>query len=405
MIADYFKLSSQNLRKRGKRTFLTLIGIFIGIAAVVGLMALGQGLQNTIMSQLSVIGGDRITIQKSGSFGPPGSGTSQTDVTMDDVELIRRVKGVDGVAFMLLEADSAEFRGKKIYTLIQGIPEGEDRRILEGTTLLQTETGRFLRKGDKYKAVVGYRFNSEEIFDRKLVPGDKIKMLDHDFEIIGVRKSLGNPMFDGIILIPIDTLKEITGEKEKVSVIMAAAKKGEDINRVADRIEEAMRKDRGLEEGKENFQVSTSQDTLETFSTILLIVQGIIIGIAAISLIVGGIGIMNTMYTAVLERTNEIGIMKAIGARNSDIMLIFLIEAGLLGTVGGVIGVLIGVGLSKAVEIGAKIGLGPGILTADYPAFLIIGALLFSFLIGSLSGLLPARQASRMNPVDSLRYE
>ncbi|MFH1823570.1 MAG: FtsX-like permease family protein, partial [archaeon] len=135
------------------------------------------------------------------------------------------------------------------------------------------------------------------------------------------------------------------------------------------------------------------------------IVQAVFIGIAAISLVVGGIGIMNTMYTAVLERTREIGIMKAVGARNRNILTLFLIESGILGLVGGAIGVLIGIGLSTGVAFVAAQALGTTFLRAVFPWYLIVGALAFSFGIGSLSGILPAIQASRLKPVDALRYE
>mgnify|MGYP000268169986 CR=1 FL=1 len=140
-------------------------------------------------------------------------------------------------------------------------------------------------------------------------------------------------------------------------------------------------------------------------SNIFNIVQAVLVGIASISLLVGGIGIMNTMYTAVLERTKEIGTMKAIGARNSHILLLFLIESGLLGLVGGIIGVMIGVGLAKGAEYGAGIVLGNDLLRASLNPVIIFGALAFSFLIGSLSGIAPAYQASKLKPVDALRWE
>ena len=147
--------------------------------------------------------------------------------------------------------------------------------------------------------------------------------------------------------------------------------------------------------------MQTSEELIKSVNTILGVVQAIFIGIAAISLLVGGIGIMNTMYTSVLERTHDIGIMKAIGARNSDILSIFLLESGLLGLAGGAIGVLLGVGLSKLVEYFGSQSV--GMLQASFSWHLIGGALAFSFIVGMISGALPARQASRMHPVEALR--
>ena len=174
---------------------------------------------------------------------------------------------------------------------------------------------------------------------------------------------------------------------------------------VAEDIEEALRDERDERIGQETFSVQSFSQLLETFTDIFAVVQAVLIGIAAISLIVGGIGIMNTMYTSVLERTKEIGIMKAVGARNRDIFLIFLIESGLLGLVGGIIGILLGIGIGKGVEYLAASQLGTPFLQAIFGFPLILSALAFSFIIGAASGVLPAMQAARLKPADALRYE
>ncbi|MBW2996880.1 FtsX-like permease family protein, partial [Candidatus Woesearchaeota archaeon] len=152
------------------------------------------------------------------------------------------------------------------------------------------------------------------------------------------------------------------------------------------------------------FTVSTTDDYMETFGIVLTVVQIVLIGIAAISLLVGGVNIANTMYTSVLERTNEVGIMKAIGARNSDVFLLFLIESGILGVVGGIAGIAVGIGLSKLVAFVAA-SAGWTFIQTLFPWYLTIGALLFSFAVGAISGTLPAYQASKLKPVDALRYE
>ena len=154
----------------------------------------------------------------------------------------------------------------------------------------------------------------------------------------------------------------------------------------------------------ENFQVVTPAQIAEQINNVLGVVQIVLVGIAAISLVVGGIGIMNSMYTSVLERTREIGIMKSIGARNEDILKIFLIEAGLLGLVGGVFGVAIGVGIGKVVEIFAA-SAGYGLLKVPINFWIIGFGLGFAILVGTVSGALPAIRASKMNPVDALHYE
>ena len=163
-----------------------------------------------------------------------------------------------------------------------------------------------------------------------------------------------------------------------------------------------MRRDHDVKEGEEDFQVTTSIQLMEGFNNILNVVQIVLIGIAAISLFVGGIGIMNTMYTSVLQRRKEIGIMKSIGATNTAILTIFLFESGILGIIGGTIGVIFGLLLSKGVELGASLA-GIDLLKAYISIPLIMSALVFSFLIGALSGFMPAKQASKLQPVDALR--
>ena len=164
-----------------------------------------------------------------------------------------------------------------------------------------------------------------------------------------------------------------------------------------------LRQSRNVEEGKEDFTVQTPGSILAILNNILMVVEGVLVGIAGISLLVGGIGIMNTMYTAVLERTREIGIMKALGARREMILLLFLIESGFLGLIGGIIGVILGFAASKLVEIVAFQIYGTMLIQANFSFLLMFGMLLFAFLIGAISGVFPAKQAASLQPVDALR--
>ncbi len=165
-----------------------------------------------------------------------------------------------------------------------------------------------------------------------------------------------------------------------------------------------VRKIRGVKEGEEDFSVQTPASIIENVNSVILGVQIFIYIIAGISLLVGGIGIMNTMYTAVVERTKEIGIMKSIGARNSTVFSLFFIESGFLGTIGGAVGALIGYLLATGLAFVGKMVLGSELISAHISPQLIIGSLLFSFVLGSFFGTLPAIGASRLNPVDALRY-
>ena len=172
---------------------------------------------------------------------------------------------------------------------------------------------------------------------------------------------------------------------------------------MSERVSATLRKSHDVEEGKEDFGIQTPESILNTLNNILMVIQGVLVGIAAISLLVGGIGIMNTMYTSVHERTKEIGIMKALGAKNRNILLVFMIESGLLGLFGGIIGVSLGFGIAKLVEYVAFRYYESVLIQAQFSPMLLIGMLLFGFGVGAISGMFPARQAAKLKPVDALR--
>jgi len=401
---DYFFLAFNNLKRRKLRSWLTMVGIFIGIAAVVALISLGQGLQNAIEEQFEQLGSDKIIIQPKG-MGPPGSAAgSSLILTSKDLKVIENVRGVEWASGYLIKQGQAKFKDETGIGFATGIT-AEDFEILMEMGGLNILDGRKLQDGDKFKVVVGYDHIYRDVWEKSLQIGSTIEIEGYDFKVIGVMSKVGNPIDDGLLYVSKDVLKEILNVEDEESQIVAKTATGFDPIKVAETIERKLRKSRGEKEGQETFTVQTSEQLLESFSDIFGIVQAVLIGIAAISLLVGGIGIMNTMYTSVLERTKEIGTMKAVGAKNSDILLIFLFESGLLGLVGGAIGIGIGMGLGEGAEYIASAALGTDLLQAAFPWYLIVGALLFSFLIGTLSGVFPAMQAARLKPADALRYE
>jgi putative ABC transport system permease protein len=403
MLRDFFVLGLNNLKRRKLRSWLTMIGIFIGIAAVVALMSLGQGLQDYITDEFEKLGSDKIIIQPKG-MGPPGSAGGSLILTSKDLRVIENVRGVEWAVGMLLKQGQASVGDEIGIGFASGLTP-EDRKTLNELQGWRIIEGRNLKKGDKFKVVVGYNHVYNDIWDKPVRVGSKIKIEGHEFKIVGVMGKIGNPIDDGLLHVDKDLLKEILDVGDEESQIMVKSSPGFDTEEVADTIERKLRKYRGEREKQETFNVQTSEQLLNTFQNIFAVIQGVLVGIAAISLLVGGIGIMNTMYTSVVERTKEIGTMKAIGARNSQIMLLFLIESGLLGLVGGLIGVAIGVGLAKSAEYLAGLYIGTPLLQASMDPVILVGALIFSFVIGTMSGVLPALQASKLKPVDALRYE
>jgi len=404
MMKDFFKLATENFKKRKLRSWLTMISIFIGIAAVVALSSLGLGLQNFVDEQFSQLGADKIFVQPKTGFAPPGSDTTTAELTKDDIDIVERTRGIAEATSFIIENVKIEFNEQTRFHQMFSIPTGKGKKLYDEINQFEIQDGRDLRKGDKFKILIGISFIEDDLFQPNVKVGNKVKINDLDFKVVGHYERIGNSGDDRTIIVTEETMREVFDVEEKVDFIIARIAKGEKPGDVAARVEKDLRKFRGLEEGKEDFTVQTAEDLAETFQNVLLVLIVVLVGIAFISLIVGGIGITNTMYTSVLERTKEIGVMKAIGARNSDILKIFLLESGLLGLAGGAIGVVIGMAFSKLVEV-VVATTGNSFLKAVFPWYLIIGSLLFAFIVGTISGTLPAIRASKLKPVDALRYE
>lgn len=404
MIKDYFKIAIENLKHRGIRTWLTLVGIFIGIAAVVAIISVGQGLQGAIETEFQKLGTDKIMVSPAGSFG--GMGGSSMPLTKDDVDVLRRVNGVAEVSYVKFQVVEFNWgKDEQTFPYVSGIPVDKSFSMVEDTIMLEVIEGRTFREGDVKKVIIGYDYAYSSDFKENIKLGQKIILLGEEFEVIGINNRIGNEQDDRQLLIPEEGFSLIYDNDEEVNMIIVRVQEGVLASDVVAPLEKALRKYRNVDEGNEDFQIQTFEELIDSFLQIFSIVQTVLIGIAAISLLVGAVGIMNTMYTSVLERTKEIGIMKAIGARNEDILQMFLIESGLLGLVGGTIGVIIGLGVAKLAEIIGGAALGTDYLQAAIPAWLVIGALLFAFILGSVAGVLPAKQAADMNPVDALREE
>jgi len=403
MIKDYINIPWKEIKRKKVRSWLTLIGIFIGIAAIVSLITLGQGLQNAIEQQFSALGNDKLFILPKGGFF--GMGSSKL-LTEDDLEVIQKTSGVKLATGLSQAFAKGEYNDLVNYGFISGIStDPEERALVWDAQTYGLSEGRLLREGDKFKTLLGYEYTQDNLFDKRVELGDKIILHNKEFKVIGFLEKIGSPPDDQSAIIPLNAYKELFGTEDELNFIIAQSSLGEDPIKVADDIEKEMRKKHGLDEGDEDFDIQTPEQFAEAFAVILNIVQIVLIGIAGISLLVGGIGIMNTMYTAVLERTREIGILKALGARNSQVMALFLVESGLYGLGGGVVGATVGIGFAKLTELAFTIAVGPAFLAIKIDWLLVGGTLLFSFIIGCLSGIAPARSASKQNPVDSLRYE
>jgi len=402
---DYFKFAISNLKNRKIRSWLTMIGIFIGIAAVVALIGLGEGLRETINSQFGFLGADILSVTATGGFGPPGTGVLDP---LSDKELneIRRVPGVEGVGGRILESGKIVFNRQVGFGFAASMPDGKDRNVMEHLMNLEAGKGRLLEDGDSGVVLLGSAFAEKDNgFGKSIGPGSKIEINDQEFKVIGILEKKGNFQIDGGVFLNEDDLRTLVDRPEdEYDIIAVQIGENADIDKIQADIEKDLRKVRGVKEGEEDFSVETPASILESVNSVLLGIQIFVYIIAGISLLIGGIGIMNTMYTSVVERTKEIGIMKSIGAKNSTIFILFFIESGFLGTIGGIIGAILGASIGIGIAFVGQLVLGSDLISAQISPALIIGALLFSFILGSFFGTFPAIQASKLNPVDALRH-
>lgn len=407
MIKDYFKLAWKNLSHRRLRSWLTMIGIFIGIAAIVLLISIGQGLENAIISQFGVAGADTISVTAAGTgAGPPGAGVVDP-LTIKDLNRVKQVSGTDAVVGRIISPGKLEYNNIVLFGYAQSIPFGQDRGNVYRILNLKAEKGRLLRDGDKGKVVLGAYFLEDDFISflgKKIDVGSRVLIQDKPFEVVGFLQKKGSFIIDSTVLMEEQEMRDLFGvAQDKYDFFGVKVKNTDKIHEVKEDIENALRKERKVDKGAEDFSVETSESAIKSLKDTLFAVQLFIWIIGFIAVIVGGIGIMNTMYTAVLERTKEIGIMKAIGGTRQSIFYVFFIESGLLGLVGGIIGVLIGIGLTEIIVAIGRLVLGD-LLSAYYSLYVIIGALVFSFVFGTLAGTLPALQASKLHPVRALSY-
>jgi len=418
---DFLQLAGRSILHRKMRSWLTVIGVFIGITAVVALISIGLGLEKTINEQVSgVFGVDNFVILNEDAFGGGPHGGDAEEYALD-LELLRSIEGVK-VAAAIRERTG----------FVQGQPDAEGNTLqgflpVEGLspelmtefesftgTLAAMPGGRLFEPGDVEVAVLDYEISQRlgvEVGDTIFVAGDGDNELD--LTIVGIMApseeeeedssggfgmSFSSGSTGDTISVPYDTMDLLWGPADDVLITLVRTKPGYDVDEVADQAEEAL-KQRGSE-----ISAITYTDISDAIGTMTSTISAFLAGIAGISLLVGGVGVMNTMFTSVLERTKEIGVMKAVGAKNAHVWMIFLIESGLMGLVGGIVGTLLGLGLSAIASmlIGRLFEI--ELIVVASPTLIAV-TLLGSFALGAVAGLWPAWRASRLPVVDALRYE
>lgn len=402
---DIMNYAVKSLRHSKLRTWLTILGIVIGICSVIVLVSIGQGLNASINDQLSQFGSNTIIVipvniqaaQSGGGFGVSRSTSGK--LFLNDYEEIRKIDGVELITPLLSQRATIDFKGKEITSSVSGIFPEEYKEIFKS---VEVGDGRITTDSERGAIVIGNAMAENNVWKESIKVNSYMTINEKQFRVVGILKKTGNSFanIDDVIYMNYYDARELFKdqlEEREINGITIKVKDGYDPEAVADDIKEKLRNLHKVKEGEEDFGLITAKyinDTVGNITSLLTLFLG---AIAAISLIVGGVGIMNTMFMSVVERTAEIGTLKAIGASEREILMIFLVESGVIGLVGGIIGIIVAVVILLVIQnFGVPVYIS---------AYVITGAFLFSFLVGIASGLIPSRNAAKISPLEALRYE
>ena len=386
------------------RSLLTMLGIIIGVGAVIAMVSIGMGVRNNIQQSIASLGSNMLIVMPGAEnrTGVRGGAGSKTTLEDEDADAIKaKIGGIDNVSAMVSGSYQVVFGNSNWKTSVQGVsPDYMDIRSLE------VESGIFITEHDMVKrnrvAVIGSTV-SENLFGGSNPVGQNIRINNQPFKIIGVLKKKGQSSMgqdqDDVIIVPMTTAQERMLGVNYVHSINVQVSSPDIMDEVQENIETLLRQRHHIAKGQEDdFNVRNLTSLMETMDSTTAMITMLLGAVAGISLLVGGIGIMNIMMVSVTERTREIGIRKALGATFRNIMMQFLIESVVIGIIGGVIGIFMGCTLSIAV--------------AEFFNFNTVITLLpiavsFSFAVGTglFFGIYPARKAAKLDPIEALRYE
>ena len=407
MLLESFRSALESIRAHGFRSLLTSLGIIIGVTSVIAVVSIVQGLSYTINAQFEGLGGNSLTIQSYTPLKRQMQGY-RAKLRDSDLEAIRaRIDGISHLTPVLFAQSGTQgavsYRSQVAFTSVYGIGPS----YLELTSIYPQQGRAFSRDDEARRRMVCAV--GVDIIENLEISGDPIgqffRLGSEWCKIIGVMEERGE-LFgfsqDNYVLIPYATARRIMGASRDLDIQIQLLV--DDLNRqdeVKERIRRVLRKEHGLKPGEaDDFKVQTAEQLTESFNKVIDAITYVMGGIVGISLLVGGIGIMNIMLVSVTERTREIGILKALGATRQDILAQFLIEALVLCMIGGLIGVALGYGLGALVAT-----LLPGFPPAHVPLWAVGLSFGFCAAVGVVFGIIPAAKAAQLDPIDALRYE
>jgi putative ABC transport system permease protein len=415
-LKDAFKTATRSLTHRKMRSILTMLGIVIGIASVIILMSIGQSAQDLILGQVQSIGSNLIIVipgaPTNGRFSSPAQsqGIVITSLQQRDIDSLEREPSVN------LAVPEVRGQAEAIYgnNNVNVGYTGSTADFFQVSNLAKVSKGQTFSKSDvdsgNHVVVIGPDL-ANTLFGSNINPVDKIIHLKGiSFRVIGVLDKGGTGAFGvdigNLVVMPVSVAQKQLLGTTYFNVIVVQADSNYDVNFVKSRITSVLRQDHSITDPKkDDFTINTQADILSILGSITSVLTLFLAAIASISLVVGGIGIMNIMLVAVTERTREIGLRKAVGATDRDILKQFLIESVMLTLIGGVIGVAIGAGVVGFVYLVLSVFYASLGWMFAFPISSVILGLLVSGIAGIAFGIYPARQAAKKNPIDALRYE